>query len=300
MNIIEFMREKSINNLFNMKGFNNNFLKWTPLIESNIGKNPDFFSLLNLGDSLGKIFRSTGIPGREQGALSGGGSSWEGLVCWYLNLCLIGSRTVVIKHSRTIIPPCVADAITVNYGSFVSNTESDLVAITFPNENEFIQDTSNFSFKRKSDYITTVDKLSKQYFDKLEVGIVQCKTNWNDNAQIPMLWEIVYSSTGFTNKNITIGKNGFSMKNFKKFFYGFVTVPSGSIDYTPAVLPVKRVNNLSGGNYWGKATSSGVAQSIKEIFNKNFSPSCVYGTQQKDVESQLRSRSKLAYFRVSL
>jgi len=265
-----------------------------------LGANPDFFKILNVGDSLGRIFKTTGASGRSQSSVSGGGSSWEGLVCWYLNLCLIGSRTVVIKHTKNIIPACIADAITVNYGSFTSNTESDLVAITFPHENEFLQDISNFAKDGKFDYKGTIDRLCTQHFSDLSVGIIQCKTNWNDNAQIPMLWEIVYSSKGFENKSITIGKNGFSMKSFGKFFYCFVTVPSGNVNYKTSNLPVKRVYNLSGGNYWGRPSSSGVAHSIKEIFNKNFSTSWVYGSQQKDVESYLRNKDNVSYFNLSL
>lgn len=36
-------------------------------------------------------------------------------------------------------------------------------------------------------------------------------------------------------------------------------------------MAVKRVNNLTGGNYWGMATKNGVALSASEIFDRNFS-----------------------------
>ena len=35
-------------------------------------------------------------------------------------------------------------------------------------------------------------------------------------------------------------------------------------------MSVKRVRNLSGGNYWGHETKSDVALSVSEIFNCNF------------------------------
>ena len=38
---------------------------------------------------------------------------------------------------------------------------------------------------------------------------LQCKTNWNDNAQVPMLWDIIYSSNEKLN-NISVGINGVS------------------------------------------------------------------------------------------
>ena len=39
-------------------------------------------------------------------------------------------------------------------------------------------------------------------FDKIEINVIQCKTNWNDNAQIPMLWDMIYKVKYFDNNNI--------------------------------------------------------------------------------------------------
>lgn len=298
MNIIEHIRLNSVNNLFSMNSFSNSFPKWKIEIKNKIGANPNFHDILGLGDFLEQIFKSTrSTTGRSQSAVSSGGTAWEGLVCWYLNLCLIGSRTVVIKHSKKLIPPCIADAITVNYGSFISNTESDLIAITFPNNDDFLEELTVFNTR---DYLPNINQLCKDHFDKLEVGIIQCKTNWNDNAQIPMLWGIVYASRGFSDHNISVGRNGFSLKEFNKFFYAFVTLPSGKDNYKANSVAVKRVQNLSGGNYWGKISRSGVASSLKEIFGKNFTNSSVLGTQKKDVEAFLVNKEKLNYFNLSL
>lgn len=300
MDIVEYMREQAIKNLFSMNLFNSSFNQWKSKIESKTGKSPDFHALFNLGDKLSEIFKTTGQSGRSQASVSGGGSTWEGLVCWYLNLCLIGSRTVVIKQSKNLIPKPIADAITVNYGSFTSNTESDLVAITFPNEGEFSQDITTFSQEGSFNYQKTIEQLCKKHFNNLEVGIIQCKTNWNDNAQIPMLWQIVYSASGFQNANITIGKNGFSMKDFSKFTYSFVTVPSGDRQvYAKSVLPVKRVQHLSGGNYWGRDSVSGIAHSIKEMFAKNFS-GWRLGSHKRDVDGALQHKQNFSYFNLSL
>ncbi len=75
----------------------------------------------------------------------------------------MGSRAVVIKQSKKLLPSCIADGLSVNYGSFVSNTESDLVAITFPNLNEFVQDidtTGSF------DYTETISVLSRRHLER--------------------------------------------------------------------------------------------------------------------------------------
>lgn len=300
MNIIEYLRKLSVENLFKMDKFSQCFPIWTPEIKKIITNTPSHTTLINIGDDLKKIFNLTKKAGRSQSDVSGGGSSWEGLVCWYMNLCLIGSRTVVIKHAKDLIPKCIADAITVNYGSFVSNTESDLIAITFPNEEDFTKDITELFEKGKFNFTSELNSLCEKSFEKLQVGVIQCKTNWNDNAQIPMLWEIVYSSSGFENRNITIGRNGFTMKEFDKFSYSFVTVPTNSNEYKATNVSVKRVYNLSGGNYLGQPSKSGVASSIKEIFNRNFSAGWTSGSQRNDVNNALEEKDKLDYFNLSL
>ncbi len=111
--------------------------------------------------------------------------------------------------------------------------------------------------------------LGERDFSDLEINIIQCKTNWNDNAQIPMLWDMVYSARRFAT-NITVGRNGYSIQNVKYFSYSFVTVPSNRLDsYKPNATSVKRVENLTGGNYWGLPTLHNVAASIKEMLLKN-------------------------------
>lgn len=302
MNVVESMRQKSVIGLFKMPVFNKSFLAWRPAIEKYLGKQVIFRNILDLSDKLSTIFKTTGSDVRSQSSVSAGGSTWEGLVCWYLNLALIGSRTVVIKQSKHLVPPSISDAITVNYGSFASNTESDLISITFPEQAEFLGDATAFSDLPETDYLNHIDNLCQKYFSFLEVGIVQCKTNWNDNAQIPMLWHIVYSASGFKNGNITLGRNSFSIRQFANFFYAFVTVPSGKRQvYTSSdVLPVMRVHNLSGGNYWGRPSVSGVASSLKEFFNRNLSSSWILKTHERDVDGALKHKQDFSYFNISL
>lgn len=279
-NIIEYLREQSINNLFTAGGFSGNWSTWQPVI-SGLAPTKTARQILNLGDNLSTIFSSTRSAGRTQSDVSGGGASWEALICWYLNLCLIGRRTVVIKHSKKLIPTPVSDAITVNYSNFVSNTESDLVAITFPDRNEYAIDKDLINIidadgnpvipKRGSKYnlIEVLDALTHRDFSDIEIHIIQCKTNWNDNAQIPMLWDMIYSANNFRN-NITVGRNGYSIHNTSRFTYSFVTVPTVNVSKIKATSTcVKRVVNISGGNYWGRPTSSNIASSVKEMLARN-------------------------------
>ncbi|WP_343118186.1 hypothetical protein, partial [Romboutsia sp. MSSM.1001216sp_RTP31141st1_F12_RTP31141_220114] len=192
---------------------------------------------------------------------------------------LIGTRTVVIKSLKSLVPNPISDAITVTYDNFNSNTESDLIALTFPNVPEFTCDISDLNnyitdipiYKRSGNvnYNKIIDYLTDTYFNSINICVIQCKTNWKDNAQIPMLWDMIYSGQSFA-RGISVGINGYSISP-QRFTYAFVTVPSNSGDpFTPTTTCVQRVRNLSGGNYWGFPTSPNVAKSIKEIITTNF------------------------------
>ena len=280
VNIVETLREASISALFIPMGFSTSFPMWVEKVNELAGARTPR-QIMDLGDHLAEIFAQTRTTGRSQSEVSGGGAAWESLVCWYLNFCLIGRRTVVIKHNKTLIPSPISDAITVNYNSFASNTESDLVAITFPNSQNYAIDreriaildengaqvplTSGRQYNRKG----VMNALCNRDFSNIEIHVIQCKTNWNDNAQIPMLWDMVYSANTFT-QNITIGRNGYSIRDTRRFTYSFVTVPTSRMDgINPASTCVKRVNQISGGNYWGKPSVSAVASSVKEMLNRN-------------------------------
>lgn len=284
-NIIEYLRKKSIEQLFSMESFNNNWEHvWKQAICEQLGTNPSPRNILDLGDSLGDIFRSTGIAGRGQDEVSAAGATWEALVCWYLNLCLAGSRVVVIKQSKAMIPEPIRDALTVLYGNFPSNTEADVIAITFPDHIDYLNPVENllnntdlgganvqaFTNRGNLKLKEVLNVLSERDFDNYEINVIQCKTNWNDNAQIPMLWDMIYRAEGFA-EQITVGRNGYNINRLNRFTYSFVTVPTVRRDkITHNSTQVKRVINLSGGNFWGYPTQNNVAQSIKEIINRNY------------------------------
>lgn len=279
--VVEELRKEAVTKLFGTTTMERCFPVWKGAIDRFApDKTPAQF--LDLGDKLSRVFRETGTAGRGQGEVSRGGTAWESLVCWYLNLCLIGRRTVVIRHNRDLVPSPVSDAITVNYHNFASNTKSDLIAITFPNKEEYTADKDMIVIddargvrirtrKRSGKYNLkqVMDTLCERDFCELEIHIIQCKTNWNDNAQIPMLWDAVYAARNFRN-GVTVGKNNFSVTNIARFTYAFVTVPTNRLDgYNSTSTCVKRVMNLSGGNYWGYETRNDVAASVKEMLHRN-------------------------------
>ncbi len=279
--LIEEYRKLAVNNLFTVRSFVGVWPIWKEHINEKM-KNRSVDELTDLGAHLSEIFKSTS-SGRNQSSVSSGGTIWENLVCWYLNLCAIGTRTVVVRPVAGVLPQTIKDAITVNYGSFISNTEADIVAITFSDESE-----ENYEVKEDDSVVDKINDFITFHFDKIEINIIQCKTNWNDNAQIPMLWDMIYKVRTFENNNITIGRNNFSIKDCKRFTYSFVTVPTVKTNgLTTNSVAVKRVSNLSGGVYWGNPTKSGVAQSLGELPSRVF-----FGYQNINARNVLRNELK--------
>jgi hypothetical protein len=310
--IPEILRKQSIENLFATNTFRNCWGTWLPKIKELLGNEYTENEIINLGDYLSEIFRLTGSAGREQGDLSGGGTAWESLVCWYINLCTVGSRIVAIKK-MSAVPEAIQNAITVNYGNFACNTESDITIIIFPDLAEYNQNANELTavinnginidpISRNNLNPHYLNFMASRDFHLYEIGIVQCKTNWNDNAQIPMLWDMIYSAGGFRGRNITIGKNGFSIQSAHRFTYAFVTVPSNQNSrFGPNNVSTKRVANLSGGNFWGKPTEPNVARSLKEIFTNNYS-SGFRTTLRTDIRSALpffQEGDVLSYLRLN-
>jgi len=258
--IIDRYRKLAVSNLFQVNSFNMAWETWKDNV-NNLIPNKNVNEITNLGSSLKDIFYSTN-DGRTQSTVSAGGTIWENLVCWYLNFCSVGSRTVVVRPVAGLLPSVIKDAITVNYGNFISNTEADLVAITFP---EIYCDTFN-DITDERQIVEYVNRLISYHFHEIEINIIQCKTNWNDNAQIPMLWDMIYKVRTFEANNITVGRNNYSIKDCRRFTYSFATVPTVALNkFNTNSIAVKRVANLSGGVFWGNPSRTGVALSLSEL-----------------------------------
>lgn len=259
-----------------------------PIWEPEVLKRSDDLSnpakVFELGSQLREIFLLTNTGTRDQSGVSGAGSAWECLVCWYLNLVFAGTNAVAMRQSRKVVPSALMEATTITYGNYQTNTESDLCVIVYPDGFEFPAEEKNY-----------LDNLNIEILKRLgeiELGIIQCKTNWNENAQIPMLWDMVYHSNFESKSRIKIGRNGRSTQNLKKFSYAFVTVPTQKTQFKPTQMPVKRTSNLSGGNYWGK-TSSDAALSVSEIFMNNFQSAFGRKQIQESISRSIESNHEL-------
>jgi len=239
--------------------FKNSWGNFSASLNALVGPNPTDQQIFDIGENLSDVFKSNAISGRSQSSVAGGGAAWECLTTWYFNLIFWGTNVIATKQHKSFIPSVLYDSFCVTIANHRTNTESDIVVYSIP-------DIGNIQNLKLND----IDRLIRNNIQDVDTSIVQCKTNWNDNAQIPMLWDLIYNSTSFRIPNVYVGTNGFSPNSFRKFCYSFATVPSGNDAYKSNSTAVLRVKNLSGGNYWGKKTEQGVCTSLNNFFGRNF------------------------------
>lgn len=294
--IAEELRKAAIEKLFATNSFVTPWRSaWSARVSILLGNSSDGAALIGLGDYLSDIFLTTRGEGRDgsressQSSLSSGGTAWECLTTWYLNLCLAGTRAVAVRMNKALVPQPFLDAISVSYGNIKTNTESDIIILVFPETRTLPPAATTGTLMQR------LSILAANLFSEFEVGVVQCKTNWNDNAQIPMLWDMVYAADRFSRALISVGTTEYRISALRRFSYSFVTVPTSRGPFSPTSTCVLRVKNLSGGNYWGKPTINGVAFSIKEILNRNFGSCCDNFVANAGVTLQ-KIENKYAYF----
>lgn len=259
--LVEQQRARELARYRKMKSFEGNWPIWKSKIDGLTDNLKDANAIFALGASLSDIFRATGGEGRNQSTQSAGGTGWEALVSWYLNLVFCGTRAIAFRQNKPLVPPAIFDAATVKYGSHKTNTESDISVIVFPRN---LDDLGTGSATMK------LDRAVRRDLSDTHLRIIQCKTNWNDNAQIPMLWDMVYQGNFPEHSTVRIGTGGVTVRKLASFKYCFVTVPTNKSDYRTDTLAVKRLGGMTGGNFWGQPSKPGVAESLAEIFTNEF------------------------------
>ena len=268
MKPVDEFRCDVLKHLSQTKSFQKAWVKWLPIIDSHCGLNPNQQQIFTLGEELSRIFKSNVVTGRTQSAVSGGGTAWECLITWYLNLSFWGTDIIVTRQNKKFIPKVVSDSLCVTISNHQTNTESDIVVYSIPQ----IGTTTDLTLKKINDLILV-------NITSTDIAVVQCKTNWNDNSQIPMLWDLIYNSSSFRIPNVSIGINGVNPGSFRTFYYSFITVPTIKKPLKSTHIAVLRVKNLTGGNYWGKSTEAGISSCVNEYFGRNFGSYFVGGVQ---------------------
>jgi hypothetical protein len=298
MNIIEETRKKVIQSLPITDEVKQ---AWKGVYIPLLGDTPSSADILSLGKHLKDLFNSTkGDASRSQSDVSQAGTIWEALITWYINLCCTGSRVLAFK-GLTYVPSIIKEAVSVTYGTLPCAAEPDIIVLIFPDRPTYTDPAELDHFKNKRGNLDAAlfNAEIKNVFSLMEVGIIQCKTNWNENAQIPMLWDIIYRTPIGRLQGIKVGTPPYSIL-YIPFTYSFVTVPTTRIEsFKPTSVSVARVKNLSGGNYWGMESASGIALSLDYIFQANYSSGFLKGNINNSLNesiSQMNLGGQYDYF----
>lgn len=262
---LDQFRLKVLRHIVKSKSLSGAWPAWEPAVREVLGDKPSGKQVFELGDALSEIFRTNKVEGRTNKAVSNAGNAWERLLCWYFNLVCWGSNVVAILPTKEFRPPVIGEALTVILGNTSTNSESDIILFSIP-ETEL----------HRASTCKGIDAVIRENPHEVGLSVVQCKTTWNDNAQIPMLWDLIYNADGFRKPGVKVGTEGMNPQAFRQFRYAFVTVPTTSELPTEKSLAVLRVRGLSGGNYWGRPSGENVARSVKELvvhhFESSFTP----------------------------
>lgn len=285
MKPLDILRLKILLKLAETGSFRGGWGVWEPQIRQLCAPAVTPNSIFTLGEHLSELFQSNRIEGRDQASVSGGGSAWECLVAWYLNLVFWGTDVVATRQNRLFVPEQINKALSVTISNQQTNTESDIVVYRVN------QDTLGNNVD-----VGAINAVVAANIHNTDIAVVQCKTNWNDNAQIPMLWDLIYNSSSFRIPNVSVGVGGVNPASFRRFAYAFVTVPTSRGAFNPTSLCVLRVKNMTGGNYWGKPSRQGVAGCLNEFFLRNFPDAFVGGIPHHLGQGIIRSPETLEAF----
>jgi hypothetical protein len=234
-------------------------------------KSPTRREILEIGNNLSAAFRLKQLRNvRNQAAVSSAGTVWVSLVAIYLNIVLAGTNAIALP--RRFVPKCLKAALKVTYRGNAAALESDidLMVVYGPEAHPMPPHP-----RRRPKLTDHFEHYCEDHYALLSVTLFQLKTNWNDTAQVPMLWNMIYNITArgqMPANGFSVGSGTYHLHGLKSFGYGFVTVPTQSnlAAFTPTCMPVSRVTGCSAGAYWGQPTRKGVIKSITEYFNHFF------------------------------
>jgi hypothetical protein len=236
---------------------------------------PTAHEVIDVGEHLSDSYLLGGaFKGQSgQSSLSHGGSTWQVLVGHYLNLCLAGTDAIAINGA--FVPPCIKEALKVVYKTNPASNlwpDVDVMVMYAPGVSKVMprcRKVTGESYGVIKDFAEYV----ANNFTKLSVVLVQTKTNWNDNAQTPMLWNMVYKlahegklkSNGFS-----VGTGKYHLSSVSGFSYSFVTVPTNDpTKYKSTSMEVARVAGMTGGAFWGRPSKTHVMNCVSDFFVAN-------------------------------
>ena len=280
--MINEIKKNYLRSLSNVNSFKERWSIWGPQIRKILGEEPSGEDIFNLVEGLNGIFfpeeKNSKIE-RGQEEVSQIGNAFKSFNIWFLNLLFWGTPILAMKQSKKFTPKVIRDCITVDISKMHINSDSNILIFNIPNH-QLLKDSNS------------LNQHIEENISNVELIMLQSKTNWSDTVQETMLWDIIYNAEGLPDY-VKVGINDFCPQNLHSFKYAFTTWPTGTRkEIEPDSMPVKRVENLTGGNFWLKETKQDVAANIKELPYRHFSrfypeegvPSHIEEIREKDKE----------------
>ena len=244
-------------------------------ITKHLGSEPAKEDMLSLGSKLSSMFSSEGAT-RDQGNVSSAGNTWLRLVCWYLNLCLIGTRSFA-TISSDLIPARVNEAMKLKFnGDSIAGSKEIVVIEYVGSETPTVCLPATRVINYRSIFMNTIkDFLNNIKPSDTRVIMVAAKTNCSDMVAVPLFWAFCYKGNRQDVFDIKVGtsESNPEMLVDGALKYAYVTVPTGRPERVergqiPGASTLKKLNLLDGGFYWGRPASNSV-KSISEFFKAN-------------------------------
>jgi len=268
MRLVEIARSDALDSLFN-KSFTKSWeFVFSPRIKNILGGSPKFEDLIKLGENLSDVFTISNVEGRQSNQTKAiGGSQWENLCIWYLNLLTYGTRTIAIPRgaNKSLIPDEIQQGLSAYYKGELIRKQTDPYVISIPITKQIPE--FNIGLKDKQ-IIREYKKYLLRNCDSIRITLLCCKTNCSDIIKEPMLWNFIYQK-GFSSSIIEIGDETWNPDTFGYLSTAFITIPVGkSHHWKRSHAQCVRARTFSGGSYWGKPTNDNLGfGNLSTIFN---------------------------------
>lgn len=284
MDVISVINLVNAQDCLESRSFRNNWYNqnYKEQIINCLGDEPLKSDVVGLGSKLSEIF-SASSTGRDQSNVSSAGNAWLRLVCWYLNLCLIGTRSFATLSSA-LIPKVARDSLELKFNGTRVSGSNEIVLIEYagdqtPTVNMPINTRLNFG----SVYSRAISSfLNAVPLDNIRIILLAAKTNCSDMVSIPLFWSFCYKGNKQEIFNIQVGSSDKTpeMTLDGTVKYAVVTVPTGQqsrieAGQIPGPSTLKKLSLLDGGFYWGRSTTTRV-RSIARFYEDNLPLSAKY------------------------